>query len=243
MEVIINTRREADEQERDWSGLPGLVLNLIHSKILKSIRDLDSLCCFRAVCKSWGSVSLPNLKLRVPRLLHAGSDMSLIKMFNPVSNFTYTAGVPEMAGAKLILSSENGWLLICRVKDEDQNQNDMFLFNPYTKRKMDLPSTQGVWLNRVGWSSSDPTSPDCQFLGTYSAFGYNCFFYFAREIYFWPQEDYRWVHMTIPIPDAQATANPIFHNGLFYVLGEHKLLMAFDPRDFDGRGGKCWKIG
>ncbi|KAJ4838888.1 hypothetical protein Tsubulata_040901 [Turnera subulata] len=235
--MMINTRGEADvEQKRDWSSLPDLVLSLIQSKILKSKLDLDfdvdGVCRFRAVCKSWGSISPPNPKLRVPRLLHVGSDTSLIKMFNPISNFTGTIRAPEMGGAKLIVSSQNGWLLMCQARKEEENHqeiNDMFLFNPYTKEKMDLPSTAGaMWPHRVGWSTSDPTAPNCQFVATSSSGGNPVFLYFGVEV-----ED--WVYRDIPknIPIVDAHANPIYHNGLFYVLGELQLLMGFNPNRYD----------
>ncbi|KAJ4805311.1 F-box family protein [Rhynchospora pubera] len=131
---------EASPSEfRDWAHLPPLVSSLISVKI-KSIPDYFR---FRAVCSSWRSASDPkprHLPPQVPWLMipydpYKKNDDGIRLFYDCSESKTHKLHLPETINM-ICCGSFGGWLLLVMAAGED-----MFLLNPLTRARIQLPST------------------------------------------------------------------------------------------------------
>ncbi|XP_042485539.1 F-box/kelch-repeat protein At1g57790-like isoform X2 [Macadamia integrifolia] len=216
---IFHQRRN---EESLWSDdLPEEVLGLIKLHLFG-----QDYCSFCAVCRTWRSKGNP-----FP--LH----------ITPSSLIEIPAGLSDSR----ICSSGDSWLLMW------QYSRQVFFLNPFNKTMIELPDfPRQEWDLLPGmkkWSyhmpafsfSSAPTSSNCIVFGI------------ARSL--WAEEvsiciirhgEARWtIHKCIAnnLPFMLSNANPVFHNGLVYCLGEDGNLGVFDPHKDDDRREECnWTV-
>ncbi|KAK6243803.1 hypothetical protein QUC31_010212 [Theobroma cacao] len=221
------TPPDEEKVEDMWSSLPPDLLSLIPSNLYAGDNAM-----FRAVCKTWRSITMaPPLPLPSP-FDHADSPFPWLfhipksnngrgKFFHPISNYTCEIDLPAQLVGAVIHFSKYGWLLMARHRVHP------FLFNPLTKEIIELPELplDGIEYVRLMFFTSAP-SPDCLVVVM------NCrpqghvwilklgegeweFHYIVRENFDW------------------TACNPILHKGLYYSLDCDGNLGVFALEDID----------
>ncbi|KAG8366725.1 hypothetical protein BUALT_Bualt17G0109200 [Buddleja alternifolia] len=161
--------RELVETGRCWSDLPPDLLSVIASKIFFLAH-----CNFKLVCKSWNMTSpipqpLPSSPVESPYfnspcLMYSSWGNNSWKLFHSLYNQLYDLDCQELMDAE-ILFSKYGWLLMSR-SDELDELITLFFFNPFTKQKIELPTTTSSFISAC--FTFPPTSPDCTVVGIFS---------------------------------------------------------------------------
>ncbi|CAL1403049.1 unnamed protein product [Linum trigynum] len=164
---------------------------------------------------------------RLPYLVHIGQDGELVNFYNPLTNATSISPLKGMnlTGA-VIRCSKHGWLLMSQGSWGEQ----VFFFNPFTDERIDLPELDSYEFEGIAFSSP-PTSSDCVVLG-YSVgkqdlnLAYVC------------RGESRWTESVVERNGTQfmrSYANPVYHQGLFYLIGGTRSLCTFDPVERDAK--------
>lgn len=227
-------------QEGDWKFLPtDLALDILSR--LPFFKDRFS---FKYVCKAWREISTnnsvssstslssvlmesresPNPSLW---LMYGTQYSTTFKFYNPMYKGVCEFDFPELSGA-ILRYSKDGWLLMSR------GEFSVFFFNPFTKEMITLPDLPPLGYGFVGICfTTSPTTPECMVFGTFRAqFGgqetpsiyvYNIFVGEHQWYHTWFEQD--------AADDFEPSyCNPVFHNGLFYVLGRGGELGVSDPK-------------
>ncbi|XP_043688888.1 F-box/kelch-repeat protein At1g57790-like isoform X5 [Telopea speciosissima] len=165
-----------------------------------------------------------------PWLLFPPAPPCLIKFFDPALGKFYFDEIPKLRLADFYCSKD-GWVLFCSF--------DMFLFNPFTKSKMDLPDYRFFECKAVKVAlSCVPTSPDCV------VFAIEVSGYYVNDegdssqgvsIRICHPGDAQWTTFQYQITDGEPFCCgdcPVFCNGLFYCLNETSDISVgvFDPQ-------------
>ncbi|KAM7469661.1 hypothetical protein LguiA_007844 [Lonicera macranthoides] len=221
--------------ETSIGNLPIDVLSLIGSSLLARDR-----VCFRAVCKRWQSVIPPvpcpihesteSLTstvdmVRFPLLMFSRCGGSCFSFYHPICNTTYVLDSPEIANAK-IRFSKDGWLLM------SQGLKGIFFFNPFIKKRIDLPDLPYTYSFEAISFSSLPMSPDCIVFGEIWTFDNSASFCFICH-----GED-TWNECTAEhkFDFVASHNNPVFHSGMFYYMDKNGKLGTFDPNNDSNHG-------
>ncbi|KAL6988283.1 hypothetical protein U1Q18_014033 [Sarracenia purpurea var. burkii] len=224
-----------EENGRSLSDLPDDLLSLILSNLFA--RDYIT---FRAVCKSWNSIStIPRpLKLPIdfplsqcPYLMFFHGRTHSFNFFHPICNAAYQTEIPELSNVQICFS-KNDWLLM------SQGFRTVFFFNPFTKARIDLPDIpeEAAYGFISMCFSSPPTSPDCVVVG-FTSVGYSVdigTFKFGGD---------EWTVVNYDNGDRSFQAlrcPPVLCNGSYYFLGDSGELGVYDPTDDEGEGS--WDI-
>ncbi|KAJ4829321.1 hypothetical protein Tsubulata_015547, partial [Turnera subulata] len=215
---------KGDEEIRDWSSLPELILNILKKDHYYYLKDV---CAFRGVCKAWNSIPPPppkdhlNFIEGLPKLLHIGMDRLLIKFYEPILCRTITKSIPEMGCGRVISHSKDGWLLMAHHR-----KFDMFFFiNPYTRENIQLPRLpENIFVDGISFSSI-PTSPDCMIVGVVAEARGPRFVYISRGEDDWHISPYK-----RPWKTEIVVCSSIIHNGRFYFMVGDGSVLVYDPR-------------
>ncbi|KAJ3680429.1 hypothetical protein LUZ60_016707 [Juncus effusus] len=162
-------QQQSCQNDWAWAGIPPDLIHLISTKFTE-ITDLVS---FRAVCKNWrASACLDNSPNQLPWLLKSCySEPDLYYSFYSSSFEPHTFHVPELSKKSLLESSCDGYII---TYDSDSHNSSAFLFNPRTKKKVQLPPLianrcHPVHIGKekiVIIGSFNSSKEDCDFLGT-----------------------------------------------------------------------------
>ncbi|KAJ3688672.1 hypothetical protein LUZ61_017836 [Rhynchospora tenuis] len=220
---------------RDWAHLlPTEIVQAISNKV-KSITDYVR---FRAVCSPWRSASLPkpaHLPPQLPWLMipykpwesHSNKDDGIRLFYDLFESKMRKLHLPETIGL-MCCASYRGWLLLVATT----KGAEVFLLNPLTRARVDLPSfTTPVrrlrgdssapgydarWvfnynfvITRVTFSS-DLTDPNCLIM----VFVERCWGVFCCRV-----GDPRWTMVNIR-PTNAPTGDAAYYNGCFYLLSK-----------------------
>ncbi|CAL1393494.1 unnamed protein product [Linum trigynum] len=211
-----------------WNDVPTDLLCDIQSCLFGADR-----CYFRLACKAWkSSFSNSNcesdLQLgkvqrnhRFPILMHIGNNSELVKFFDPITNSTSTLPLPSLKATEpIIRCSKHGWLLISQGIS---GHRQLFFLNPFTNERIDLPNVRFL---QDGISfSSPPTSSDCMVI-CYAVFPAYVTLYSIRR------GNYSWAYSSAEkkgIHFKSSYSNPVYHQGLFYIMGINGNLCIHDP--------------
>ncbi|KAM7469429.1 hypothetical protein LguiA_007612 [Lonicera macranthoides] len=241
------TIETVEAEEKSMAYLPVDVLSLIGSRLLA--RDL---IYFRSVCRAWRSVISPlpsssvhftksitssvSALVQFPLLMYSGCESSFYSFYHPICNTTYVLESPEIANAK-IRFSKDGWLLM-------SGSHEIFFFNPFTKKRIDLPNLpDGIYNCRSISFSSIPTLADCIVFGIMQSFLDYILFSFIRR----GEDTWNTFRSTGNLDFWVSHNNPVFHNGVFYCLGKNGNLGTFDPQkagegEDEDEGAHGWTV-
>lgn len=135
--------REKRRNEAKWSSLPVLVLWMIKDKL-----DIFDDMCVAAVCHDWRTASLSYPKKQsigegTPWLMQQNKnvDSSLQDFISITRKKKVTLYLPEFSNS-LVLFSKQGWILMRRKNffvTKERSPDSVFLINPLTKAKIELP--------------------------------------------------------------------------------------------------------
>ncbi|XP_074325685.1 F-box/kelch-repeat protein At3g18720-like [Apium graveolens] len=134
---------EKRRNEAKWSALPVLVLWMIKDKL-----DIFDDMCVASVCHDWRAASLSypkkqSIREGMPWLMQQNKnvDSSLQDFISITRKKKVTLYLPEFSNA-LVLFSKQGWVLLRRknfVVTRERLPDSVFLINPLTKAKIELP--------------------------------------------------------------------------------------------------------
>ncbi|KAI8553569.1 hypothetical protein RHMOL_Rhmol05G0026000 [Rhododendron molle] len=156
--------------EETWSCIPTLLLWMI----MKRLRFIDNLH-LSAVCKHWLNAfhnfpeeeQIPPMSsCNFPWLMitkdHRGSER---EFFSPWTKTKFTVDLPEFAKT-IVLLSKNGWVLLSTCSDCCKQVPRVFLLNPFTRVKLEMPTLPRVFRAYMpsGISMLEGT-PNCVALG------------------------------------------------------------------------------
>ena len=157
---IKQDQEKGEGQNGSWPELPQDVLCLVSAHLF-----IWDLLAFRAICKSWQSITPINRPLlplmdsphsQSPCLISLNNHTC--KFFHPIQNDTYQMHIPELQGAS-IRFSKYGWLLLSR-KD-----CSIFFFHPFNRIKIEIPRYPKEDAFQTMCFSSPPDSIDCFVFG------------------------------------------------------------------------------
>lgn len=129
----------SNTSDSKWLSLPALVLWMIKDKL-----DIFDDMCLSVVCRDWLSASkfYPQ-KLSVgdglPWIMQKTANKTEREFISITRKTKFTIDLPEFSDA-VMLSSINGWFLMKQVHFSWSNGRVVFLINPFTKAKINLPS-------------------------------------------------------------------------------------------------------
>ncbi|KAJ4972528.1 hypothetical protein NE237_005702 [Protea cynaroides] len=239
--TIRNTVEEVMKVQQvpwSWADIPQELLSLIQSYLFAGDR-----ICFRAVCRSWQKslkVPLPIDSMDYSMMVSSSCLMSFstkgnIDLFYPMYNSRYTLELDEELFGAWICFSKDGWLLLF------QSEGSMFLFNPFTKARIELPDFPHDGGFDAFCFTSTPTSSDCIVFGIHSdSYKVKIFITHVGEeswnVYHLKNKK-RWrvfncINMSVSLSSISfypSQSNPVFYGGLFYCLDEQGKLGYFDP--------------
>ncbi|CAI0460097.1 unnamed protein product [Linum tenue] len=157
--------------------------------------------------------------------MHIGSNSELVKFFDPVTNSTSTLPLPSLKGTESIVRcSKHGWLLI---SSQGSSGEQLFFLNPFTSERIDLPNME---CHQDGFTfSSPPTSPECMVI-CYAVSPVDVDIYtICRGVYGWKfsRAEKKGIHF------KNSHSNPVYHQGLFYIMGMTGNLCIHDPKQMD----------
>ncbi|XP_042478151.1 F-box/kelch-repeat protein At1g57790-like [Macadamia integrifolia] len=217
-------------------------------------------CTFRAVCRTWRSNKgnpFPILHTtppttdqsllpmtQFPWLLYLKEEDHVLNVFHPLCKGSTLIEIPGLLSDSRICSSSNGWFLLW------QYSRRLFFLNPFTKSVIELPDfprDQWDFVNHLldmhlpALSfTSPPTSSNCIVFGISSSCSAD-----RVSICIIRHGEPNWtIHKCLPnnLPFVLSNANPVFHKGLVYCLGEGGNLGVFDPHK-GTRDGECnWTV-
>lgn len=133
----------------NWSSLPTVVLWMIKDKL-----DIFDSMCLEAVCRDWWFASLNYPKKQV-----VGDGMPWIMQQNDEENSNshefisitrkkrFTIDLPEFRNCQ-VLFSKQGWVLMRKknfCESYERLPDSLFLMNPFTKAKIELPAVAEIW--------------------------------------------------------------------------------------------------
>ncbi|CAL1393502.1 unnamed protein product [Linum trigynum] len=210
-----------------WNNVPTDLLCDIQSCLFGADR-----CYFRLACKAWQSafsnsncesdLQLGNVQRnhRFPILVHIGSNSEQVKFFDPVTNSTSTLPSPSLKGTEpIVRCSKHGWLLI----SSQGSSSELFFLNPFTSERIDLPK---MLCHQDGFTfSSPPTSSDCMVICYTVCSTYVNLYSIHRGRYGWnySSAEKKGTHF------KSSYSNPVYHQGLFYIMGMNGNLCIHDP--------------
>ncbi|CAI0551410.1 unnamed protein product [Linum tenue] len=210
-----------------WSDLLNDILYEIQSLLFGADR-----CYFRLACKTWKS-SFSNstsesgyrsAKLQkihqFPILMHIGNDGELVNFFNPIMNSTHTLPLLGLTGA-IIRCSKDGWLLITQGSTGEK----ILFLNPFTNERIDLPDLDEYIFDGITFSSL-PASSDCMVLG------YSNYEKYTLRLHFIYRGESEWSGSDVQKNGVlldNSYSNPVYHQGLFYLMGKAGNLCIHDP--------------
>ncbi|CAK9157693.1 unnamed protein product [Ilex paraguariensis] len=211
-------------EERTWSELLPELLCSIRSSLFAG----DSII-FGAVCKSWQLIPFPqpllmpihdSLSIQSPCLMFFSRKNYVFNFFDPIRTATYQVDIPKLVDAD-IRFSKDGWLIMC------QGRQTIFLFNPLTKEKIELPDIPECTAFTTVCFSNPPTSSNCQVFGIQSYSHHSVtigILKVGEEV--WTVDDVE-NNCNFKVTDC----SPVMCNGLYYCLGFAGNFGVFDPED------------
>uniref|UniRef100_A0A8I6X9K1 KIB1-4 beta-propeller domain-containing protein n=1 Tax=Hordeum vulgare subsp. vulgare TaxID=112509 RepID=A0A8I6X9K1_HORVV len=234
IEHCCGEQEKGESTARPWSDLHIDLLQLLVPKI--SFIDLIHL---RAVCKQWNSINSPIQHAKVSPLLMttrraARTKEDLIEIFDPVGEKKYSirVNIPtsrlKSQGSQLLHYTKNGWVIVSRGGD-----HIFFLVNPFKNypnggHVIALPPLELEAFKGFSFSSV-PGSPDFVVLAAGST---------PRSeviiINTWRMGDEEWKEEVLSDDDAPfflASHNPVFLDGVFYLLDINGRLGVIDPSE------------
>ncbi|CAA7051607.1 unnamed protein product [Microthlaspi erraticum] len=127
-------------------------------------------------------------------------------------------GFPELSKHSCIVYSNDGWLLI---KESPSNDVKHFLFNPFTRERINLP-TNGLRMATMKFAfSCAPTKKDCLVFGIDT---WSVSLYGRVRISTWHLGATTWVEEDFPdVISVGGTRNILYSDGLFYMAAEVSL--------------------
>ncbi|KAJ4980846.1 hypothetical protein NE237_031683 [Protea cynaroides] len=224
-------------EESYWSDLPDELLTMIKFHLFG--QDYSS---FHDVCRAWRSGGNPfPLEIspwqshipiaQTPWLVYFEEEDHVLNVSHPLckSNLIEISGLSESR----ICCSRDGWLLMWQFSGR------VFFLNPFIKTRIELPDfpreswdypscgSMNVFLPSLSFSSP-PISSDCVVFGISSSRDHDE----AVSICIIRRGEASWtIHQRRDnnIPFVLSMANPVYHNEIFYCLGEKGHLGIFDP--------------
>ncbi|KAF8396984.1 hypothetical protein HHK36_018622 [Tetracentron sinense] len=234
-----------------WLDLPKELLELILGRLF----FIDHMC-FRAVCRIWRSINHVQPMKQLPWLMvyfnprenvlvppqendlvpppEYEGVLSSWKLFDPSSRKTYTIKIKDHMDFSTteVCASKHGWLLLsqnCINGEAKPPYSLLFLYNPFTKERINLPNLDVRSCFSTTTFSSLPTSPDCVFFSIDYDYhkgmvcistchcGDKTWTTHIYDTFGWPQRfsvmNYR---------------NIVFYKGMFYFLNCYGTLVIFD---------------
>ncbi|PIN00440.1 hypothetical protein CDL12_27052 [Handroanthus impetiginosus] len=203
------------------ADVPRDILSLILSKLF-----FKDHCNFKLVCKSWNLIcsfwppllpliDLPEFHspcLMIPQM----SDCSWT-IYHSLYNNSYDFEFPELMDS-VVLCSKYGWLLVS--KDEFM----LFFFNPFTRKKIELPPTTKRFLSVC--FTSPPTASDCIIFGILFPGPRNIIYFSYIKV---GDEEWKSKSVIIASHIAISSCPPVFLNGVYYfVEWKFRNIIAFD---------------
>ncbi|KAJ4980643.1 hypothetical protein NE237_031480 [Protea cynaroides] len=225
-------------EESRWSDLPEELLGMITLRLFG--QDYSS---FHDICRTWRSEANPfPLQIspyqshipiaQTPWLVYFEEEAHVLNVSHPLcqSNLIEISGLSDSR----ICCSKDGWLLIW------QFSRKVFFFNPFNKTTIELPD-----FPREQWDypsseytevilpalsfSSPPISSDCVVFGISGSWDDGQ----AVSICIIRRGEASWtIHQRRDNNESfiLSNANPVYHNGIFYCLGEGRGdLGIYDP--------------
>lgn len=131
--------------ERDWASLPLLPFWTIKDKL-----DIFDNLSLASVCRDWNSISSSYPKRQsigdgMPWIMQMNKsiDISARDFVNILGKKKFTLDLPEFVNS-LLLYSKQGWLLMLRKniskeRKSFQAPDSVFLINPFTRAKLEMP--------------------------------------------------------------------------------------------------------
>ncbi|KAK9044136.1 hypothetical protein V6N11_072453 [Hibiscus sabdariffa] len=223
---------------RQWCDLPNDALATILSYLFG--KDYIN---FLAVCRSWRSApplprQIPNPSSShacpYPSLFHFSGNSSDCRFYDPFYNGSYQALIPHELIDARICHSNYGWLLMSQGAQ-------LFFFQPFTKRRMDLPILRHSYIDHIKQCarmcfSCPPTSPDCM------VFGIDDDDPREAEVSIIRRGQVSVTTFLCSTEDAwfdSSHGSPVFYKGAFYCLSIDGQLGVFDA---NARDNGRWKI-
>ena len=235
-ESMVKDFADKEENHGFWSDLPTELLSSIRS-CLVSERDYY---IFDIACKSWKAS--PNLRLQLqfpiddysilhesPLLMSISKRSGRYNFFHPLHH-TYYMDIPELLNKK-ILYSKDGWLLVMGGKYAKEKQ--VFFFNPFTRKKIDLPDLPSNTAFTKFSFYGLPTSEDCVVVGIMNLLSLMEIAVIKPGEDDWEIEDvdFRETDENYPVKKFCISSNPIFVDNYCYCLDVDGKVALFDIHD------------
>ncbi|KAJ4975861.1 hypothetical protein NE237_000967 [Protea cynaroides] len=209
------------DELRPWSELQTELLELIVSRLC--IEDVVRLSF---VCKNWQYVarSLQVINQSPWLLFFFPFKDGKFKFFDPSQGNFYFDEFPELRYV-YIHSSKDGWLLF------SESIPRMFLFNPFTNSRINLPSCRSFPCSNMRVAlSCGASSPDCVVFAIGDDNGFR-----GVSIGIFHPGDAQWTTVKYQNADSclfYCGIDPVFCNGSFYCLSKlpGNLVGVFDPQ-------------
>ncbi|XP_004295123.1 PREDICTED: F-box protein At3g56470-like isoform 2 [Fragaria vesca subsp. vesca] len=188
--------------DADWAGLPDNILEVIFERL--NLMDCMSIS---DVCKSWRRVVAQELSdcqgHGFPWLLMSGEkDKRVRTCISILQEQEWEMLLPEAYG-RYCWGSYQEWLIL--VRDLGSYKLDIGLFNPFTRKQVDLP---GEWnLNHKMVLSGPPSLENCIFMLIQSD---------SQTLAFWVPGAQSWLQHKL---DGEPFVDGVFSNGSFYLIG------------------------
>lgn len=155
-----------EEKKSRWCLLPDLVVWMVKDRL-----GMFSNARMASVCRNWwyASLSYPNHESAPPIcIMQPANNENSSSCYDFIRTSTsqreeekFTVNLPDFDEAKLVFS-KHGWLLMKR-------EYSLFLFNPFTKVRINLPDVKdsfGLFAGTFSFSTS-LKEPQCVFIYTY----------------------------------------------------------------------------
>ncbi|KAF7116289.1 hypothetical protein RHSIM_RhsimUnG0032700 [Rhododendron simsii] len=165
MAAVVDTENlGVDTMEETWSCIPNLLLWMI----MERLQFIDSLR-LSAVCKHWLNAfhNFPKESTtsycNFPWLMitkskdHRGSER---EFSSPWTKTKFTVDLPEFAKT-FVLNSKNGWVLLLTCSDCCEQVPRVFLLNPFTRVKLQMPRRPLLFGVRLSAISMLEGTPNC----------------------------------------------------------------------------------
>ncbi|KAF7142581.1 hypothetical protein RHSIM_Rhsim05G0023000 [Rhododendron simsii] len=233
MAAVVDTEKilGVDTMEETWSCIPNLLIWMI----MKRLQCIDNLH-LSAVCKHWLNAfhdfpkeeQIPPMSsCNFPWLMvtkdHRGSER---EFFSPWTKTKFTVDLPEFAQT-FVIDSKNGLLLLLTCDCCEQVQR-LFLLNPFTQVKLELPRRPPHLRVNLSAISMLEGTPNCVALA-----GSYCPGHIAIAH---PSDD-AWKISTIPFDTHQYIVHMFFVDHYLYLIDNYARALRFNTIDFTMTNG------